>query len=151
MEKRIIARGLLAGALGGVLAFVFARIFVEPVIGRAIDFEDGRSEAAAAMGAHEHGMEVFTRDVQANVGMGFGVLAFSVAMGALFAVAFVVAYGRVGTLGPRALSLLMAQFLREVTEGVPAETRSADNIHSLAMVLGAIESAKRGQRVPVVA
>src|SRR3984893_2020475 len=45
---------------------------------------------------------------------------------------------------------VMAQFLREVTEGVPAETRSADNIHSLAMVFGAIESAKRGQRVPVV-
>jgi predicted dehydrogenase len=46
---------------------------------------------------------------------------------------------------------VMAQFLRNVTEGVPAETRSADNIHSLAMVLGAIESANRGQRVPVVA
>jgi predicted dehydrogenase len=45
---------------------------------------------------------------------------------------------------------VMAQFLRDVTEGVPAETRSADNIHSLAMVLGAIESANRGQRVPVV-
>src|ERR1700732_20680 len=45
---------------------------------------------------------------------------------------------------------VMAQFLREVTEGVPAETRSADNIHSLAMVLGAIESANRGQRVPIV-
>ena len=45
---------------------------------------------------------------------------------------------------------VMAQFLREVTEGLPAETRSADNIHSLAMVLGAIESANRGQRVPIV-
>jgi predicted dehydrogenase len=44
---------------------------------------------------------------------------------------------------------VMAQFLREVTEGVPAETRSSDNIHSLAMVLGAIESANRGQRVPI--
>ena len=33
-------------------------------------------------------VEVFTRGVQANVGMGFGVLAFSVAMGALFAVVF---------------------------------------------------------------
>lgn len=108
MERRIIARGLLAGALGGVLAFVFARIFVEPTIGRAIEYEDGRSEAEAAMGAHEHGMEVFTRGVQANIGMGFGVLAFSIAMGALFAVAFVVAYGRVSSLGPRALSLLMA-------------------------------------------
>jgi predicted dehydrogenase len=44
---------------------------------------------------------------------------------------------------------VMAQFIRDVTEGVPAETRSADNIHSLAMVIGAIESAKTGQRVPV--
>ena len=38
-----------------------------------------------------------------QVGMGFGVLLFSVAMGALFAVVFAVAYGRVGTFGPRAL------------------------------------------------
>ena len=44
---------------------------------------------------------------------------------------------------------VMTQFVRDVTEGVPAETRSADNIHSLAMVLGAIESAKKGQRVTV--
>jgi predicted dehydrogenase len=44
---------------------------------------------------------------------------------------------------------VMTQFLRNITEGVPAETRSADNIQSLAMVLGAIESAKAGQRVPV--
>jgi predicted cobalt transporter CbtA len=108
MEKRIIARGLLAGGLAAVLAFVFARIFVEPVIGHAIDYENGRGDAEAAMGAHEHGMEVFTRGVQANIGMGFGVLAFAVAMGALFAVAFVVAYGRIGALGPRALALLMA-------------------------------------------
>jgi predicted dehydrogenase len=44
---------------------------------------------------------------------------------------------------------VMYQFLRAVTEGIPAETRSEDNIHSLAMVLGAIESAKAGQKVPI--
>jgi predicted cobalt transporter CbtA len=110
MEKRIIGRGLLAGALAGVLAFGFARIFVEPVIERAIAFEDGVGEAhqAAHGGGHEHGVELFTRGVQANVGMGFGVLGFSVAMGALFAVVFCVAYGRVGNLSARALSLLVA-------------------------------------------
>jgi hypothetical protein len=107
MEKRIIARGLLAGAVAGVLAFVFARIFVEPVIQRAIDYEDGVGEARAH-GAHEHGVELFTRGVQGNIGMGFGVLAFSVAMGALFAVVFCVAYGRVGAIPPRALSVLLA-------------------------------------------
>lgn len=44
---------------------------------------------------------------------------------------------------------VMSQFLRNIEEGIPAETRSADNIQSLAMVLGAIESAKMGQRVPI--
>jgi predicted cobalt transporter CbtA len=109
MEKQIIGRGLLAGALAGVLAFVFARIFVEPVIERAIGFEDGVGEAhEAAHGGHEHGVELFTRGVQANIGMGFGVLAFSVAMGALFAVVFAVAYGRVGGISARVLSVLVA-------------------------------------------
>ena len=36
MEKQIIGRGILAGTLAGVVVFVFAKIFVEPVIGRAI-------------------------------------------------------------------------------------------------------------------
>jgi predicted dehydrogenase len=44
---------------------------------------------------------------------------------------------------------VMSQFLRNIMEGIPAETRSADNIHSLAMVLGAIESANAGKRVPI--
>jgi hypothetical protein len=111
MEKQIIGRGLLAGALAGVLAFVFAKIFTEPIIGRSIDFEDGVSAAHEAMaggGAHEHGAEVFTRGVQANIGVGIGVLAFSVAMGALFAVVYCVAYGRVGNVSARTLSVLVA-------------------------------------------
>ena len=109
MEKHIIGRGLVAGALAGVIAFLFARIFVEPVIDRAIGFEDGVGAAHDAMhGGHEHGAEVFTRGVQANIGLGFGVIAFSVAMGALFAVVFAVAYGRVGSVSARVLSLYVA-------------------------------------------
>ena len=109
MEKHIIGRGLVAGAVAGVIAFVFARIFVEPVIDRAIGFEDGVGAAHEAMhGGHEHGAEVFTRGVQANIGLGFGVIAFSVAMGALFAVVFAVAYGRVGNVSARGLSLYVA-------------------------------------------
>jgi predicted cobalt transporter CbtA len=102
MEKRIIARGLLAGAIGGVLAFLFARTFVEPVITRALAYEEAHEHG------HEHGVELFTRGVQGNIGMGFGVLAFSVAMGALFAVVYCVLYGRVGNLSPRSLSVLLA-------------------------------------------
>jgi hypothetical protein len=102
MEKRIIARGLLAGAIGSVAAFVFARTFVEPVITQAIAYEEAQEAG------QEHGVELFTRGVQATIGMGFGVLAFGVAMGALFAVAYCIAYGRVGIESPRLLSVLLA-------------------------------------------
>ncbi|WP_264993154.1 CbtA family protein, partial [Mycobacterium montefiorense] len=112
MEKRLIGRGLLAGAIGAVLAFVFARLCAEPVIARAIDFEDGRTDAENAHGVHEHGAELFTRGVQSNPGLGFGVLIFGVAMGALFAVLFCVTYartaGRAESPAPRQLSLLLA-------------------------------------------
>ena len=120
VEKRLIARGLLAGALGAVLAFVFARVFAEPVIGRAIGFEDGRTEAAHAQGVHEHGVELFTRGVQANAGLGFGVLLFGIAMGALFAVLFCVIFGRVEASNhsgaPRELSIRLAAgaFVRSI-------------------------------------
>jgi len=46
---------------------------------------------------------------------------------------------------------VMWQFLRNIEEGIPAETRSSDNIQSLAMVLAAVESAKVGERVPISA
>ena len=115
MEKQIIGRGLLAGAVAGVLAFVFAKIFLEPVIGRAIDFEHGTSAAHEAMemaaGGHSHaegGGELFSRGIQSTIGMGFGVVLFSIAMSALFAVVFAVVYGRVGNVSARVLSVLVA-------------------------------------------
>lgn len=115
MEKQIIWRGLLAGAVAGVLAFVFARLFVEPQIDRAIAYEDGVGAAheateAATGHAHTHGDAGggFSRAIQSNIGMGLGVLLFSVAIGALFAVVFAVAYGRVGDISARLLSVYVA-------------------------------------------
>lgn len=112
MEKHIIGRGLLAGAVAGVLAFGFARLFVEPQIDRAIAYEDGVGEAHEAMshGGHSHGEAGggFSRAIQANIGMGLGVLLFSIAIGALFAVVFAVAYGRVGDISARLLSVYVA-------------------------------------------
>ncbi|MET0454228.1 MAG: CbtA family protein [Mycobacterium sp.] len=115
MEKQFIWRGLLAGAVAGVFAFVFAKIFIEPIIGRAIDFEDATAAAHGAMelasGGHSHGEEggeLFSRGVQTTIGMGLGVLIFGVALGALFAVVYAVAYGRVGNVSAKALSVLVA-------------------------------------------
>ena len=114
MEKRIIARGVVAGALGGLVAFVFGRIFAEPVIQRAIDYESGRDDAqalldkAAGLAPESMGPEIFSRTIQGNIGIAFGLILFGVAMGALFAVVYSVAVTRVGNVSPRNLTLLVA-------------------------------------------
>ena len=108
MEKGLLARGVLAGAVAAIVAFLFARVFAEPAISRAITYEDGRTAVAEAHGVHDHGVELFSRGVQANVGLFFGVLIFGIAMGALFAVLFCVVYGRVGNIEPGLFSMLLA-------------------------------------------
>ena len=110
----LVLRAAGAGAFGGLAAFVFARVFAEPLVQRGIDYEEGRSEAesalaAAAGEAHEHGgPELFSRFVQANVGLGVGTIAFGLGLGCLFGVAYCLAWGRVGRLSARALSLVVA-------------------------------------------
>jgi Probable cobalt transporter subunit (CbtA) len=112
--RSFIARGLLAGAVGGLLAFVFSRIFAEPLIQQAIDYETGRDAAQAALdraagrAVEAAGPDLFSRTVQGNVGLGLGIVAFGVAMGALVAVVYVVLLGRSGGLRPRPLALLVA-------------------------------------------
>ena len=114
MEKRLILRGILAGAVAGLLAFVFARIFAEPQIAKAIDYENGRDAAqaaidkAAGLPVDPAGPDLFSRTVQADVGIGVGLILFGMAMGAIFAVVYAVCLGRVGNLRPRSLALLVA-------------------------------------------
>ena len=43
----------------------------------------------------------------------------------------------------------MQDFLDAIATGRAPETRGDDNIQSLAMVFGAIESAETGRRVPI--
>lgn len=114
MERRLILRGLIAGAVGGLLAFVFARIFAEPVIQQAIDYESGRDAAqealdrAAGLPVAPGYMDVFSRTVQANVGIGVALVLFGVAMGTLFAIAYAFCLGRTGRVRARTLALLVA-------------------------------------------
>ncbi|MDX2972672.1 CbtA family protein [Kribbella solani] len=114
MEHRLILRGLLAGGVGGLVAFGFARIFAEPQIQAAIDYESGRDAAqdaldkAAGLPVEAAGPDLFSRTLQANLGIGVGVVLFGVAMGALFAVAYTICLGRVGNLRPRTLAMLVA-------------------------------------------
>ncbi|MGZ0147683.1 CbtA family protein [Kribbella sp. WER1] len=114
MEHKLILRGLLAGGAGGLAAFVFARIFAEPQIQAAIDYETGRDAAqdaldkAAGLPIEAAGPDIFSRTLQANLGIGAGLVLFGVAMGALFAVAYTICLGRVGRLRPRTLAMLVA-------------------------------------------
>jgi len=111
MDKDLLGRGALCGAIAGLLTFLFGRIFAEPYIQKAIDYETGRDAALAVLDHAEHAgpeSELFSRTVQANIGMGVGMIAFGLGMGALFAVVYVVCLGRVGRVRPRPLALLVA-------------------------------------------
>ena len=113
-EKRLILRGVFAGAVAGLLAFAFARVFAEPQIQQAINYESARDSAqavldkAAGIATPAAGPDIFSRTIQADVGIGVGMILFGVAMGALFAVAYAICLGRIGRLRPRSLALLVA-------------------------------------------
>ncbi|HEX4226191.1 MAG TPA: CbtA family protein, partial [Pseudonocardiaceae bacterium] len=130
MESKLILRGALAGAIAGLLAFGFARIFAEPQIQAAIDYESGRDDMqalldkAAGLPPEPSGPDIFSRTIQANVGIGTGMILFGVAMGLLFAVVYAVCLGRVGKVRARNLALLVAG--DEGDEGVGAFARDAD-------------------------
>lgn len=116
MEKRLIGFGVLSGAFAGLLMFVFARIFAEPIIQKAIDYESGRDAAqealdkAAGLAVAAAGPDIFSRTVQANLGIGAGLILFGAAMGALVAVAYSIAIGRTGKIRPFQLALLVPVF-----------------------------------------
>ena len=111
MELRLALRGVGVGALGGLFAFIFARILSEPQIQKAIDYESGRDAALAALRhvAAADDAEVFSRGLQRNVGIGVGMILFGMAMGGLLAVAFVlIARGMHPRVRPRTLGAILA-------------------------------------------
>src|SRR6201992_3165728 len=115
MEIRVIWRGALSGFIAGLLGFVFARLFAEPVINKASASESGRASVLAALNqaagrtVAPDGPEIFSRSIQSTIGIASGIIAFSAAMGALIAGAYVVMHGRFG-IRPRHLVWLTAGF-----------------------------------------
>jgi Probable cobalt transporter subunit (CbtA) len=115
MEIRVILRGALSGVIAGILGFGFARIFAEPVIDKAIAYESGRDDILAALNkaagrvVAPDGPEIFSRSIQSTIGIATGIVAFSAAMGALVAVAYLVLHGRF-QIRPRNLVWMIAGF-----------------------------------------
>lgn len=104
MVRALLVRGMLAGALAGLLAFGFAWLFGEPQVDLAIGF--GEHAHRMAGGAAEP--ELVSRAVQSTVGLLTGVVVYGGAIGGVFALAFAGAYGRIARLGPRGIAALLA-------------------------------------------
>lgn len=112
MVRTLLVRGMLVGFLAGLLVFGFGRLAGEPPVDRAIGFE-AAMDAAKAKADEAHGIhameepELVSRGTQSGLGLLTGVVVYSTAFGGLFALVFAFASGRVGGLGPRALSALL--------------------------------------------
>ncbi|MDK9294264.1 CbtA family protein [Propionibacterium freudenreichii] len=98
-NRRIFLTGALSGLIAGFVAFLFARFMVEPFIQRSIDYEGARDVAqeaiedalkAASIPFPPPGpeVEVFSRGIQRNIGIGVGMMAIGLAFGLLMAVAY---------------------------------------------------------------
>jgi predicted cobalt transporter CbtA len=114
MVRDLLVRGMLVGILAGLLCFGFLRVYGEPQIDRAIAFETQMDEAktqaemAKGMSMPAEEPELVSRPMQASWGLLTGVLAYSVAFGGLFALAFAFVFGRLeATSSPRVAAVLV--------------------------------------------
>ncbi len=120
MVGHLLIRGMLVGLVAGLLCFGFLKVAGEPSVDRAIAFEtvqDAAKDKAKADEAVAKGMpmpaeggayELVSRRVQAGAGLFTGVMVYGAAFGGLFALAYALAHGRMGSFGPRATSALLA-------------------------------------------
>ena len=104
MVRTLLVRGLLVGLLAGLVVFAFAWVFSEPLIDRAIGFEDHLHELAGD--APEP--ELVSRAVQSTIGLLTGILVYSCALGGIFALVFAYAQGRLGRTSPRGTAAILA-------------------------------------------
>jgi predicted cobalt transporter CbtA len=125
MIRDLLVRGMLVGILAGLLSFGFARVFGEPQVDLAIAFEGAahhhdHAAESAAPAAEADEPELVSRSVQAGLGLFTGVVLYSAAFGGLFALAFAIAWGRVGALDARSLAALLTVLGFVVLVLVPA-------------------------------
>ena len=120
MTGKLLVRGMLVGLVAAILSFSFLKFAGEPSVDLSIAFESAMDEVrakAAASEAAAKGLpalseqaepELVSRAVQAGIGLLTAVVAYSTAFGGLFAIAFALAFRRMGDFGPRATSALLA-------------------------------------------
>jgi predicted cobalt transporter CbtA len=113
MTRNLLVCGLVAGILGGLLAAALASVVAEPVVDRAIAFEDsGGAETHAhdsdASPARVQAPAPVSRGLQKSAGLLTALVVYGLSLGGLFAIAFALAYGRLGIKSPRATAYRLA-------------------------------------------
>ena len=114
MARDLLIRGMLAGILAAFIVTLFARMVAEPQVDLAIAFEASHEQAEHNHTGHAMAMpvapepELVSRATQKGIGLLTATTLYGAAVGGIFSLVFAVIYGRVGRLGPRSLSLLMA-------------------------------------------
>jgi predicted cobalt transporter CbtA len=110
MVGALLVRGMLVGLTAGLLAFGFAKVVGEPQVDLAIAFEAKMDQAHMDhdKGGEAPEPELVSRAVQSTIGLLTGIVVYGAAFGGLFALVFAYASGRVGRIGPRGLSALLA-------------------------------------------
>jgi predicted cobalt transporter CbtA len=104
MVGNLLLRGMFAGLIAGVLVFAFAHTFGEPLVDQAIAFEEATAQAAGEAAEPE----IVSRATQAGLGLFTGVMAYSVAVGGLFALVFAFVQGRFSSLSARGTAAVIA-------------------------------------------
>jgi hypothetical protein len=102
MVRTLLVRGMLAGLVAALAAWVFAYLVGEPALDGGIAYE----EALAAGAAAEE--PLVGRGIQSTVGLLVALLIYGVAVGGIFALVHAAVYGRVGRLSARATSAVLA-------------------------------------------
>jgi hypothetical protein len=102
--RSLLVRGMIAGLVAAVVAFVFARLVGEPALDGGIAYEDALAEAAGETG----GVEMVSRGVQSSVGLAVAFLIYGVALGGILALVHAAAQGRLGGLGTRGTAVVVA-------------------------------------------
>jgi predicted cobalt transporter CbtA len=104
MIRILLLRGMLAGAIAGLLVFALAHWIGEPQVERAIAFETSMDTANGSMPEPE----IVSRKVQSSLGLLTATVVDGTAVGGIFALVFAFALGRMPIKSPRELSALLA-------------------------------------------
>jgi predicted cobalt transporter CbtA len=114
--RKLLICGLVAGLVGGLLAFAFMRVVGEPPVDAAIAYEEANAPPVAP-GEEEE--ELVTRDTQKSVGLLTASTVYGLALGGIFALVFAYVYGRVSRGSPGRTALWLAAIAFVVVYLVP--------------------------------